>query len=29
LLDQLPETGVTVRGRPLTDLLRPAYAALG
>lgn len=25
LLDQLPETPITVRGRPLTDLLRPAY----
>lgn len=29
LLDQLPGTGVTVRGRPLTELLRPAYLALG
>jgi uncharacterized Zn finger protein len=28
LLDQLPDAGVTVRGRPLTDLLRPAYLAL-
>jgi uncharacterized Zn finger protein len=29
LLDQLPDTGVAVRGRPLTELLRPAYDALG
>jgi uncharacterized Zn finger protein len=29
LLDQLPETGITVRGRPLTDMLKAAYAALG
>ena len=29
LLDQLPDTSVTVRGRPLTELLRPAYHALG
>jgi len=29
LLDQLPDTGVAVRGRPLTELLRPAYHALG
>jgi len=29
LLDQLPDTGIAVRGRPLTDLLRPAYQALG
>lgn len=29
VLDQLPELGVTVRGRSVTDLLRPAYAALG
>lgn len=28
LLDQLPDTGVLVRGRPLTDLLRPAYLAV-
>lgn len=29
LLDQLPDIGVTVRGRPLIELLRPAYHALG
>ena len=29
LLDQLPDTGVAARGRPLTELLRPAYDALG
>jgi uncharacterized Zn finger protein len=29
LLDQLPDTGVAVRKRPLTELLRPAYRALG
>lgn len=29
LLDQLPPLGLTVRGRPLTELLRPAYRALG
>jgi uncharacterized Zn finger protein len=29
LLDQLPDVTVTVRGRPLTELLRPAYLALG
>jgi uncharacterized Zn finger protein len=29
LLDQLPDTGATVRGRSLTELLRPAYHALG
>jgi len=29
LLDQLPGTGIVVRGRPLTELLRPAYHALG
>lgn len=29
LLDQLPDIGVTVRGRPLTDLLNPAYQAFG
>ncbi len=29
LLDQLPETGVAVRRRPLTELLRPAYDSLG
>lgn len=29
ILDQLPEIGVTVRGRPLTELLRPAYLTLG
>ncbi|WP_028926604.1 SWIM zinc finger family protein [Pseudonocardia acaciae] len=28
LLDQLPPVGVTVRGRPLAELLRPAYRAL-
>ncbi len=28
LLDQLPDITVTVRGRPLTELLRPAYLAL-
>ena len=27
VLDQLPELGPAVRGRPLTELLRPAYAA--
>ncbi len=29
LLDQLPVVAVTVRDRPLTELLRPAYLALG
>jgi uncharacterized Zn finger protein len=29
LLDQLPDTGITIGGRPLTELLRPAYLALG
>ena len=29
LLDQLPPVDVAVRGRPLTELLRPAYRALG
>lgn len=29
LLDQLPPVDVTVRGRPLVDLLRPAYLAFG
>lgn len=29
LLDQLPDTGVAVRGRPLIELLRPAYDSLG
>jgi hypothetical protein len=29
LLDQLPDTGIAVRGRPLTDLLQPAYRAVG
>jgi len=29
LLDQLPDTTVAVRGRPLTELLRPAYHAVG
>ena len=29
LLDQLPDIGVTVRGRSLPELLRPAYLALG
>jgi uncharacterized Zn finger protein len=29
LLDQLPELTLTVRGQPLTELLRPAYLALG
>jgi uncharacterized Zn finger protein len=29
LLDQLPEVGIVVRGRPLTDLLLPAYVAFG
>jgi uncharacterized Zn finger protein len=29
LLEQLPDTGVTVRGRPLAEVLRPAYLALG
>jgi uncharacterized Zn finger protein len=28
LLDQLPPLDLTVRGRPLTELLRPAYLAL-
>lgn len=28
LLDQLPETGVLVRGQPLIDVLRPAYLSL-
>lgn len=27
LLDQLPRVGLTVRGRPLVELLRPAYEA--
>jgi uncharacterized Zn finger protein len=29
LLDQLPDVTVGVRGRPLVEILRPAYAALG
>lgn len=29
LLDQLPPVGLEVRGRPLADLLRPAYLAFG
>ncbi|MGA9360598.1 MAG: hypothetical protein WBW75_22160, partial [Mycobacterium sp.] len=29
LLDQLPDVAVAVRGRPLVEMLRPAYAALG
>ncbi len=29
LLEQLPPVGLTVRGRLLTDLLRPAYLAFG
>jgi uncharacterized Zn finger protein len=29
LLDQLPDTGITVRGRPLTEPLRLAYDSLG
>jgi uncharacterized Zn finger protein len=29
LLDQLPPVGLTVRGRPLVELLRPAYGVLG
>lgn len=29
LLDQLPDTGIAIRGRPLTQLLRPAYDSLG
>ncbi len=29
LLDQLPDSGVASRGRPLAELLRPAYDALG
>ena len=29
LLDQLPRIDVDVRGRPLTELLRPAYVAAG
>lgn len=28
LLDQLPPVGITVRGRPVPDLLRPLYRAL-
>lgn len=28
LLEQLPDTGVAVRGRPLVELLRPVYEAL-
>lgn len=27
LLDQLPDTGLAVRGRPLVDLLWPVYEA--
>lgn len=29
LLDQVPGTGITVRGRDVVDLLRPVYRALG
>jgi uncharacterized Zn finger protein len=29
LLDQLPRVELTVRGQPSTELLRPAYIALG
>jgi len=29
ILDQVPPLGLTVRGRPLTELLRPAYQAFG
>jgi hypothetical protein len=29
LLDQLPDVTVGVRGRPLVEILRPAYVALG
>ena len=29
LLDQVPEFPISVRGRPVTDMLRPAYRALG
>jgi hypothetical protein len=29
LLDQIPELAVQVRGERVTDLLRPAYRALG
>lgn len=29
LLDQLPDTGIAVRGRLLAQLLRPAYDSLG
>jgi hypothetical protein len=29
LLDQFPDTGVAARGRPLIELLRSAYHALG
>jgi uncharacterized Zn finger protein len=29
LLDHLPEVTIAVRGRPLTELLRPAYLTLG
>ena len=29
LLNQFPTLNLTVRGRPLTDLLRPAYQAFG
>jgi uncharacterized Zn finger protein len=29
LLDQLPDTSLTIAGQPLTELLRPAYHTLG
>ena len=29
ILDQLPAVDVAVRGRPLTEVLRPAYGAFG
>lgn len=29
LLDQVPEVAVTVRGRPLIEVIRPVYDALG
>ncbi|MFV0375187.1 SWIM zinc finger family protein [Microbacterium sp.] len=29
ILDQLPEVAVTVRGRPLAEVLRPVYEAVG
>jgi hypothetical protein len=29
LLDQLPDVAIAVRDRPLAELMRPAYLALG